>query len=170
MILSRWPIDALAMQRFTHCAGGIRDTVEATRNDCLAGKGVVSPAVRSGNRRYHVLGTHLDAGHSAADRAAREQQLRTLAAFVRSRTIPADEAVIIAGDLNIERFDPAAARRLGEVLHAAYGPFSGCSPAPLYPTTPAGDSLDLSDHYAVVGLLVFPGAQTAAAVTTANRR
>jgi endonuclease/exonuclease/phosphatase family metal-dependent hydrolase len=132
-ILSRWPIEADAVQPFTHCAGGIRDTVEATRNDCLAKKGVVHAVIRKGARRYHVFATHLDAGRGAADRAAREQQLRAIADFVRNQGIPADEPVIIADDLNTERFDPEAERRLGEILRARYGAFTGCSPAPLHP-------------------------------------
>lgn len=142
VILSRWPIEAEALEPFTHCAGSISDTTEATRNDCLAKKGVAHAAIRKGTRLFHVFATHLDAGRGAADRAAREQQLHAIAAFVRNRDIPADEPVIIAGDLNTERFDPAAERRLGEILHASYGAFAGCSPAPLHPTTPAGGGLD----------------------------
>lgn len=141
VILSRWPIEAEARERFAACAGGIRDTALASRNDCLANKGVVYAAIRKAGRRYHIFGTHLDAGQGPADHGARELQLQALAAFIQRQRIPATEPVIIAGDLNIERFDPTQRRRLGEVLKAAYGPFSGCSPAP-HPTTPAGSGLD----------------------------
>lgn len=142
VILSRWPIRAGSVRPFADCAGGIRDAAGATRNDCLANKGVVHVAIDKHGRTFHVFGTHMDAGRGAADRAARERQLHELADFVRAQGIPADEAVIIAGDMNIDRFDPERERLLGEVLGAAYGPFSGCSPAPLFPTTPAGGGLD----------------------------
>ena len=42
----------------------------------------------------------------------------------------------------VELGEQLVERLLGEVLDAAYGPFSGCSAAPLHPTTPAGGGLD----------------------------
>jgi endonuclease/exonuclease/phosphatase family metal-dependent hydrolase len=102
ILLSRWPIEVEDQRVFDAC----------TQSDCWAQKGVVYARIRKGDRRYHLFGAHLQAEYGNSDRAkilsVRTRQLQTVRALIDSLAIPQDEAVLIAGDFNIDllRRDP----------------------------------------------------------------
>ena len=92
-IASRWPIIAEDYLVYDE------DVCEGF--DCQAEKGAVYAKIDKDGRQYHVFGTHLQAGWS--NQWVRESQLDELAAFIADQAIPADEPVIMAGDMNITR-------------------------------------------------------------------
>ncbi len=95
-IASRWPILENDEIVYSTCSG----------TDCLAAKGAayarILKAVAGEARRYNVFGTHFNAGDGAAKRAARLEQARQLHNFASRQDIPVSEAVVIAGDLNVD--------------------------------------------------------------------
>ncbi len=95
-IASRWPILESDEIIYSDCSG----------TDCLAAKGAayarVLKTVAGETRRYNVFGTHLNAGDEAAKRTTRLEQARQLHEFASRQNIPASEAVVIAGDLNVD--------------------------------------------------------------------
>lgn len=102
-ILSRFePEDLLLLEAraYRDCAGWIGGA-----NDCLATKGFQRMRIRlPGGGELDFVNTHLDAGHSPADREARRSQLDLL-----RRSIEAEVeggALILAGDLNLDAADP----------------------------------------------------------------
>ena len=91
----RWHVETQA-EAFNSCSGWLGGL-----NDCFANKGfqLVLLESPSGNRLM-VVNTHLDAGRSASDRAARATQLKQITARIR-KAAPG-EALIVAGDLNLD--------------------------------------------------------------------
>ena len=51
---------------------------------------------------YHLFATHTQAFTSTAEVLSRMAQLREIRSFVQSRGIPANEPIIIGGDLNVD--------------------------------------------------------------------
>lgn len=179
VILSRWPIERQAAMTYgTMCSG----------SDCLADKGVAYVAVRVGDGLVHVFGTHAQSaygGRVAAD--VRARQFALLRVFVAEQRIPADEPVVLAGDLNVDAYTDERARML-TVLDATWPPVIGARRHTWDPTDNAyargprewldyvlvandhlapsaawnrvvalrDEGLDLSDHFAVWGRLVWP--------------
>lgn len=90
IILSRHPIEAEDQKGFPVSAG----------SDKLAAKGVLYARIKKAGRRYHVFGSHTNAEKSKA--AVRAKQFAVIKAFIDSKKIPRTEAVIIAGDLNVD--------------------------------------------------------------------
>ncbi|MCF3145523.1 sphingomyelin phosphodiesterase [Streptomyces platensis] len=95
-LLSKWPI--LRKEQYVY-----KDACGADR---LSNKGFVYAVLDVNGTRVHVVGTHAQstdtgckAGEAAADRA---EQLKELDAFLDAKNIPADEEVLVAGDLNID--------------------------------------------------------------------
>jgi len=77
--------------------------------DCLTPKGVSFTRVRlSDNATLDVYNLHMDAGRSAGDQTAREQQLEQLQRLIRERS--AGRAVLIGGDFNLTTTDSARLR------------------------------------------------------------
>ena len=101
-IASRWPIVASAEEVYTECKGA----------DCLAAKGVVYARVlkTAGGeaRHFSVFGTHLNAGRGEAEAKVRLEQATQLARFTARQDIPASEAVLVAGDLNVDNLSGTA--------------------------------------------------------------
>jgi len=97
VILSRWPIEHAAQLLFEDVCSG---------SDCLADKGVAYAAVRKGTRVYHVFTTHAQSVYGRDPPAVRAAQFGLLQAFVDAQAIPADEPVIVAGDLNVDAYTP----------------------------------------------------------------
>lgn len=95
VILSRWPVERTATLLFGATCSG---------TDCLADKGVAYAAIRVGERRVHVFGTHAQSAYGANDEAVRARQFAQLRAFVDAQGIPADEPVLLAGDFNANAF------------------------------------------------------------------
>jgi endonuclease/exonuclease/phosphatase family metal-dependent hydrolase len=92
-IASRWPMAA-------------HDDVvyDACRKDgCLAGKGINYAQITKGTNNFHIFGTHTHAYTMPEDIAVRFSQLAQFKAFVDSKNIPAHEAVIMAGDFNVDK-------------------------------------------------------------------
>ena len=67
--------------------------------DGLAKKGVVLAKIRFGKQDVHIVGTHLQAGASSAEKSVRKSQLTELANAVN--LIGDSSIVIFAGDFNI---------------------------------------------------------------------
>ncbi|MCX4635366.1 sphingomyelin phosphodiesterase [Streptomyces sp. P9-2B-2] len=95
-LLSKWPI--LRKEQYVY--------KDACGADSLSNKGFVYAVLDVNGTRVHVVGTHAQstdsgckAGEAAADRA---EQLKEMDAFLDAKNIPADEEVLVAGDLNID--------------------------------------------------------------------
>lgn len=115
VILSRWPIVKQATLLFGSVCSG---------TDCLADKGVAYAAIRKGDRTYHLFSTHLQSSFGFSVPAVQAEQLALLSAFIAAQRIPPDEAVLIAGDHNIDAFTPALGDML-EALQASWPPVIG---------------------------------------------
>ncbi len=99
-IASRYPILSSSQIVYNDCNG----------SDCLAAKGVMYAKIDKKGRIFHLFGTHTQAWPSAADVATRILQFKELQTFITSLSIPANEPVIIGGDLNVDMI----ANHLGE--------------------------------------------------------
>ena len=93
VIYSRWPIETEAEIKYANCS-------DQGAGDCLSSKGVKYARVNKLGKRYHIFGTHMEAGGSAADVQYRIEQYGEIANFMDTLGIPADEAVIFGGDFN----------------------------------------------------------------------
>ncbi len=95
-IASKWPIVTSAEEVYSECTGP----------DCLAAKGIVYArvlkTVGSQRRHFSVFGTHLNAGPEAAQAKIRLEQAKQLRNFATRQSISASEAVLVAGDLNVD--------------------------------------------------------------------
>jgi hypothetical protein len=93
IIYSRWPIEHEDEIKYAHCS-------DNSSWDCLASKGVKYAKINKLGVPYHVFGTHMEAGGSAADVQYRMEQYGEMRTFIDQQNIPQSECVIIAGDLN----------------------------------------------------------------------
>ena len=74
-------------------------------NDCFASKGFQLALIQTPSEKsVFILNTHLDAGRSTSDRKIRAEQLNQILSKIEKVTN--EEALIIAGDLNLRRKDP----------------------------------------------------------------
>ncbi|WP_405014366.1 sphingomyelin phosphodiesterase [Kitasatospora sp. NBC_01539] len=96
MLLSRWPILHKEQYVFQDACGA----------DRWSNKGFVHAVLDVNGVRTHVVGTHLqstDSGCGSGEAAAvRAAQLTAMRAFLDAERIPADEPIVVAGDLNID--------------------------------------------------------------------
>ena len=92
-VASRFPILSSAQMVYDDCNG----------TDCLAAKGVMYVKINKLGRHYHLFGTHTQAWNSAADVATRILQFKELYQFIQSQNIPSNEAVLVGGDLNVDK-------------------------------------------------------------------
>ncbi|MFB7949400.1 sphingomyelin phosphodiesterase [Kitasatospora phosalacinea] len=96
LLLSRWPILRREQYVFEDACGA----------DWWSNKGFVYAQINVNGQLTHVVGTHLQstdpgcANGQAAD--VRAKQLRAVRAFLDAKRIPAQEPVVLAGDLNID--------------------------------------------------------------------
>lgn len=95
-LLSKWPVVHKEQYIYKDACG----------SDYFSNKGFVYAVLDVNGSRVHVVGTHAQstdsgcrAGEAAADRA---KQLKEMDAFLDAKNIPADEEVMVAGDLNID--------------------------------------------------------------------
>ncbi|UQA91821.1 sphingomyelin phosphodiesterase [Streptomyces halobius] len=95
-LLSKWPI--LRKEQYIY--------QDACGADSYANKGFVYAVLDVNGTKVHTVGTHAQstdsgcaAGEAAADRA---KQLTEMDSFLDAKNIPADEQVMVAGDLNID--------------------------------------------------------------------
>lgn len=97
-ILSRWPIVEKVQYVYADGCGA----------DWFSNKGFVYAQLNVNDKPVHVVGTHAQAADTGcADGTGvqvRAAQFDELDAFLEARQIPADEQVIVAGDLNVDRY------------------------------------------------------------------
>ena len=92
-IASRWPIVQQDTAVYDACIS----------DGCLAAKGINYAQIKKGTRIYNLFNTHTHAYTTADDIAVRMQHLQQLRGFVESKNIPADQALIMAGDFNVDK-------------------------------------------------------------------
>jgi sphingomyelin phosphodiesterase len=112
IIVSRWPIEAQDQRLF-------RDV--CLSDDCKADKGVLYARINKEGRRYHLFGSHTQAWPTAQSAGVRRRQFEIIKTFFDSKAIPASEAVMIGGDLNVDktRF-PAEFQEMLRILNATH--------------------------------------------------
>ncbi|MBM4792516.1 sphingomyelin phosphodiesterase [Streptomyces sioyaensis] len=95
-LLSKWPVVHKEQYIYKDACGA----------DYFSNKGFVYAVLDVNGTKVHVVGTHAQstdsgckAGEAAADRA---KQFKEVDAFLDAKNIPADEEVMVAGDLNID--------------------------------------------------------------------
>lgn len=91
IIVSKWPIEAAREIVFKR----------GSPEDKHARKGCVYAKINKNGFIYNIFGTHPE----AVDRSIRKEQLETIAAFIKMQNISATEPVIMAGDMNVDRYD-----------------------------------------------------------------
>ena len=93
VIVSRWPIVTERQITYDDCDG----------DDCIAAKGVMYAAIDKQGVKYHLFGSHTQAWAEPQNQATRADQFRQMKTFIDNQNIPASEAVLIAGDLNVDK-------------------------------------------------------------------
>ncbi|WKK22311.1 sphingomyelin phosphodiesterase [Streptomyces olivoreticuli] len=95
-VLSKWPIVHKEQVIYQDACG----------SDWWSNKGFVYVVLNVNGTKVHLVGTHTQstdsgckAGEAVADRA---KQFRQIDAFLDAKKIPADEQVMLAGDLNVD--------------------------------------------------------------------
>jgi sphingomyelin phosphodiesterase len=112
VIVSKWPIEAQDQEGYNDVCSG---------TDSHVAKGVLYAAINKSGRRYHVFGTHTQADPTAKEAAVRVRQFGILKRFLDAKRIPAKEAVIIGGDLNVDKIKyPKQYEEMLKILNAAH--------------------------------------------------
>jgi sphingomyelin phosphodiesterase len=118
-VVSRWPIRKRVQYVYKPGCGA----------DWFANKGFVYVQVDVAGTPLHVFGTHAQAEDSACragqPAAVRAAQFRELDAFVDAQRIPAGQHVVVAGDLNVNRFSPEYRTMLGNLEVVAPERYTG---------------------------------------------
>ncbi|MFJ3231176.1 sphingomyelin phosphodiesterase [Streptomyces sp. NPDC086787] len=95
-VLSKWPI--LHREQYVY--------PDACGSDWWSNKGFAYVVLDVNGTKVHVIGTHAqstDSGCAAGQAAAiRSRQFKAIDAFLDAKNIPADEEVLVAGDLNVD--------------------------------------------------------------------
>lgn len=92
-ILSRWPFTLEDNFNYNPCDG----------IQCAATRAVIYAKINKQGNPYHVFATHTQSSDDDVNRAARLAQLEEMGNYIRGLNIPADEAVIMAGDFNVNK-------------------------------------------------------------------
>ncbi|MFF7438778.1 sphingomyelin phosphodiesterase [Streptomyces sp. NPDC008122] len=99
-ILSKWPIVRKEQYVYKDACGA----------DWYANKGFAYTVLNVNGSLVHVVGTHAnstDPGCSAGEAAQmRSRQFKAIDAFLDAKNIPANEQVIVAGDMNVDSHTP----------------------------------------------------------------
>lgn len=131
---SRWPIETTAEYDFELCG--------PNSQDCLANKGIMYTRINKLGKKYHVFGTHFDAGSDSLDLEAKNLQYAEMRDFIAAQNIPSSEPVIFGGDFNTS---PLNDHNLYNNLHDSLHPF-----VPVYGGFPNStmrlDTGDIIDH------------------------
>lgn len=97
-IMSKWPIEYQS-QHIYHAS-------HIDTWDYWSNKGFAYTKINKQGYRYHVIGTHMQADESNDPQTEthniRMSQLSEIRHFVDNSSIPADEPVIVTGDMNVE--------------------------------------------------------------------
>lgn len=92
-ILSRWPFTLEDNFNYNPCDG----------IQCAATRAVIYAKINKQGNPYHVFATHTQSSDDDVNRTARLAQLQEMGDYIRGLNIPADEAVIMAGDFNVNK-------------------------------------------------------------------
>ena len=92
--VSRHPIAVEDQRVFPNCNGYI----------CLSNRGFIYLEVIKNGVPYHVVGVHTQAYNGDVDRAVRLDQIGQMSTFIGTRNIPSNEAVVYAGDMNVDKY------------------------------------------------------------------
>ncbi|MER8043529.1 sphingomyelin phosphodiesterase [Streptomyces sp. NPDC094032] len=107
-LLSKWPVVRKEQYVYKDACGA----------DWWSNKGFVYAVLDVNGTKVHVVGTHAqstDPGCSAGEAAQmRSRQFKTIDAFLDAKNIPADEEVIVAGDMNVDSHTPEYATMLAD--------------------------------------------------------
>ncbi|WP_435883763.1 sphingomyelin phosphodiesterase [Streptomyces tanashiensis] len=99
-ILSKWPIVRKEQYVYKDACGA----------DWYSNKGFAYTVLNVNGSLVHVVGTHAqstDPGCSAGEAAQmRSRQFKAIDAFLDAKNIPANEQVIVAGDMNVDSHTP----------------------------------------------------------------
>ncbi len=107
--VSRFPVAAQDQHIYAQCSG----------DNCLSNKGFLYFEVIKNGKPYHLLGTHTNAYDGATDRAVRLTQIGEMGAYATAHNIPSSEAVLYAGDLNVDKVGtPTDYQQMLALLHA----------------------------------------------------
>ncbi len=110
MIMSRYPIEKFKKKRFESVCVG---------SDCQIDKGWVYARIDKNGRKYHVIGTHTQVSPEVQNAKVRNKQFDLIVQFIKDRNIPKSEAVIIGGDLNVDKLKyPTQYKEMLRRLHA----------------------------------------------------
>ena len=94
-----WQLE-INSEAFNSCSGWLGGL-----NDCFASKGFQLARIQTPSGKYmFILNTHLDAGRSTSDRKVRAEQLNQI--LTKVKQVTSEEALIVAGDLNLRWNDP----------------------------------------------------------------
>ena len=98
-LAKNWTVE-VENETYETCSGWLRGA-----NDCFAYKGFqIIKITLPSNKRFLIVNTHMDAGKRNSDRAVRKKQLEHIISTIKQRTTT--EALIIAGDLNLNSKNP----------------------------------------------------------------
>jgi endonuclease/exonuclease/phosphatase family metal-dependent hydrolase len=111
-ILSRWPFSLEDNFNYNPCDG----------IQCAATRAVIYAKINKLGNPYHIFATHTQSSDDDVNRAARLAQLEEMGNYIRSLNIPADEAVIMAGDFNVNKIGLPEDRDYLEAILAATEP------------------------------------------------
>ncbi|MFJ9811839.1 sphingomyelin phosphodiesterase [Streptomyces sp. NPDC101158] len=107
-LLSKWPIVRKEQYVYKDACGA----------DWYSNKGFVYAVLDVNGTKVHVVGTHAqstDPGCSAGEAAQmRSRQFRNIDAFLDAKSIPANEQVIVTGDMNVDSRTPEYASMLAD--------------------------------------------------------
>jgi hypothetical protein len=154
IIVSRWPILAEDQRVFrdprpgepmfgpcpgSQCCYGNDWQAPFTESDCTGKKGVVYAMLEKQGQRYHIFGTHLQSGTPYWE--LRNAQAEYIRYFIGARNIPSNEPVIIAGDMNVDKYDQERYNDFIAKLNATHPAQRG----PAYSFDGAKNDLNLND-------------------------
>ncbi|MDI7188169.1 sphingomyelin phosphodiesterase [Leptospira santarosai] len=97
VIVSQWPIEEKVQYIFNNPGCG----AESSYN-----RGFTYVRINKNGKKFHVIGTQVQTvGPACSDlgRSARRSQFGNIKDFINTKIIPADELVLIAGDMNVTR-------------------------------------------------------------------
>ncbi|AVQ10427.1 Sphingomyelin phosphodiesterase [Leptospira santarosai] len=97
VIVSQWPIEEKVQYIFNNPGCGA---------DSSYNKGFTYVRINKNGKKFHVIGTQVQTVSPACSdlgRSARTSQFGNIKDFINTKTIPENELVLIAGDLNVTR-------------------------------------------------------------------
>ncbi|MGL4362726.1 MAG: hypothetical protein ACRCSG_05610, partial [Cellulosilyticaceae bacterium] len=91
--------------------------------DCMANKGATLVEGEKNGRKFHLIGTHLQAEDKF--RATRHKQIKQMYKDLISPFVQKDIPMLISGDLNVDKMDSLSYRQMLTDLDAEDGKLQG---------------------------------------------